>query len=109
ETLDVGPGSRDIVIKLKEVRLDATLAVVHGHRMGSCRGQLIATPQGLRYETADKNDGFTVRLQDLETFQIDYLEKRLRLSQKGKSYEFTDPDANADRLFVFHRDVDKAR
>ena len=24
-------------------------------------------------------------------------------------YDFTDPDGNADRLFVFHRDVDKAR
>jgi hypothetical protein len=41
---------------------------------------------------------------------VDYLEKRLRLKlQKGKRYEFTDPDGNADRLFVFHRDVEKAR
>ena len=110
ETLDVGPGPRDVMIKLKEVRLDAKIAVVHNHRLGSCRGQLIATPQGLRYETTDKNDGFNVALQDLETFQVDYLEKRLKLSfQKGKRYEFTDPEANADRLFVFHRDADKAR
>ena len=29
--------------------------------------------------------------------------------KKGKKYDFTDPDGNADRLFVFHRDVDKAR
>ncbi len=110
ETLDVVPGPRDILIKLKDVRLDATIAVVHRHRIGSCRGQLMATPQGLRYETTDKDDRFSVPLQDLETFQVDYLEKRLRLKlQKGKAYEFTDPDGNADRLFVFHRDVEKAR
>ena len=110
ETVDVVAGPRDILIKLKEVRLDAKIAVVHKHRMGSCRGQLIATPHGLRYDTADKDDGFTVPLRDLETFQVDYLEKRLKLSfQKGKRYEFTDPEANADRLFVFHRDADKAR
>ena len=38
------------------------------------------------------------------------LAKQLKLKlQKGKQYEFTDPDGNADRLFVFHRDVEKAR
>jgi len=110
ETLDVVPGPRDILIKLKDVRLDANIAVVHGHRRGSCRGQLIATPEGLRYETTDKDDGFSVPLRDLDTFQVDYLEKRLRLKlATGKRYEFTDPDGNADRLFVFHRDVEKAR
>ena len=110
ETLDVVPGPRDILIKLKSVRLDAKIAVVHKHRLGSCRGQLIATPQGLRYETTDKDDGFSVPMRDLETFQMDYLEKNLKLKlQKGKRYEFADPDGNADRLFVFHRDVEKAR
>jgi hypothetical protein len=110
ETLDVGPGPRDILIKLKDVRLDTKIAVVHKHRIGSCRGQLIATPQGLRYETADKDDGFSAPLREIETFQVDYLEKNLKLKlQKGKRYEFTDPDGNADRLFVFHRDVEKAR
>jgi hypothetical protein len=29
--------------------------------------------------------------------------------RKGKQYTFTDPDGNADRLFVFQRDVDQAR
>jgi hypothetical protein len=53
ETVEVTAGPRDILVKLKEVRLDAALAVVHKHRMGSCRGQLIATPQGIRYETTD--------------------------------------------------------
>jgi hypothetical protein len=110
ETVEVTPGPRDIVIKLKEVRLDATLAVVHKHRMGACRGRLVATPQGMRYETTDKEDAFNVPLRDLETFQVEYLEKNLRVKlQKGKRYDFTDPDGNADRLFVFHRDVEKAR
>jgi hypothetical protein len=49
-------------------------------------------------------------LPDLGTFQIDYLEKNLRVSPRsGKRYDFTDPEGNADRLFVFHRDVEKAR
>jgi hypothetical protein len=110
ETLDVVPGAREVLITLKGVRLDAKIAVVHKHRLGSCRGQLIATPQGLRYETTDKDDGFSVPLQELETFQVDYLEKNLKLKlQKGKRFEFADPDGNADRLFVFHRDVEKAR
>ena len=110
ETIDVSPGPRDVLIKLKEVRLDATLDVVHKHRFGSCMGRLIATPQGVRYETTDKDDTFTAPLLDLETFAVDYLEKNLRVKpRKGKLFNFTDPEGNADRLFVFHRDVEKAR
>ena len=41
---------------------------------------------------------------------MDYAEKNLRVRvRKGKQYNFTDPGGNADKLFVFHRDVDKAR
>jgi hypothetical protein len=110
ESLELASGSRDVVIKLREVKLAATLAVVHKHRMGSCTGQLVATPQGIRYDTTDKGDQFQSALLDLETFEVDYLEKNLRLKTKqGKRYDFTDPDGNPDRLFVFHRDVDKAR
>jgi hypothetical protein len=110
ETLDVIPGPRDILIKLKDVRLDAKIAVIHKHRIGSCRGQLIASPQGIRYETTEKDEAFSVPLRELESFQVDYLEKNLKLRlPKGKRFEFTDPDGNPDRLFVFHRDVEKAR
>lgn len=109
-TIDVEAGSRDVTVKLREVRLNLTAQVVHKHRMGSCTGRLIATPQGLRYETTDKEDAFTTSLLDLDTFEVDYLEKNLRIKPtKGKRYDFTDPQGNADRLFVFHRDVDKAR
>jgi hypothetical protein len=109
-TVDVSPGQRDIVIKFHEVRLDSSVEVVHRHGVGSCRGRLVATPRGLRYETSNKDDGFTASLVDLETFQVDYLQKNLRVKlPKGRQFNFTDPEGNADRLFVFHRDVDKAR
>ena len=110
QTIDVEPGPRDLTFRFREVRLDATLAVVHKHRMGSCQGRLVATADGIRYETADKDDAFTASLNDLEAFQVDYQDKNLRIKlRKGKQFNFTDPDGNADRLFVFHRDVEKAR
>lgn len=110
QTLDVEPGPRDIKVRFKEVRLDLKIAVVHKHRMGSCQGRLVASPQGIRYETDNKDDAFTATMADLEQFQVDYLEKNLKVKvKKGKQYNFTDPDGNADRLFVFHRDVEKAR
>ena len=110
QTIDVEPGPRDLEFRFREVRLDATLAVVHKHRMGSCQGRLVATADGIRYETAEKDDAFTASLNDLEAFQVDYQDKNLRLKlRKGKQFDFTDPDGNADRLFAFHRDVEKAR
>ena len=37
-------------------------------------------------------------------------EKNLKVKlPKGKQFNFTDPQGNADHLFVFHRDVEKAR
>jgi hypothetical protein len=110
QTIDVEAGSRDITVRFREVRLNARLAVVHKHRIGSCSGELVATAQGLRYETTSKDDGFGVGLADLEVFQVEYLDKTLRIKpRRGRQFNFTDPEGNADRLFVFHRDVDKAR
>jgi hypothetical protein len=110
QSIDVEPGPRDISIRFKEVRLNASIAVIHKHRMGSCKGELIATAQGLRYDTDDKEDRFTAALGDLEQFVVDYQDKNLKIKvRKGKQYNFTDPDGNADRLFVFQRDVDRAR
>lgn len=109
-TIDVEPGPRDITLRFREVRLAARIDVVHKHRIGSCKGTLVATPQGLNYQTTDKDDAFTAALLDLETFQVDYLEKNLKVkAKKGRQFNFTDPEGNADRLFVFHRDVEKAR
>jgi hypothetical protein len=110
QSVDVEPGPRDLLFKFKEVRLEAAIDVVHKHRIGSCKGRLIATPQGLRYDTTDKNDAFTAPLTGLERFDVDYLAKTLHVKlANGKQYDFTDPDGNADHLFVFHRDVDAAR
>jgi len=110
QTIDVEPGPRDLTFRFREVRLDAAVAVVHKHRIGSCQGRLVATVDGIRYETADKEDVFSARLGDLESFQVDYQDKNLRIKlRKGRQFNFTDPDGNADRLFVFHRDVEKAR
>jgi hypothetical protein len=109
-TVEVASAPVDVLVKFREVRLDARMDVVHKHRFGSCRGRLVATPQGLRYETTDKNDGFNVALLDLEVFEVDYLDKNLRVqARKGRRFDFTDPEENADRLFVFHREVEQAR
>lgn len=109
-SIEVEAGSRDLMIRFREVKLDARAAVVHKHGIGSCRGELVATPQGLEYVTDNKDDRFVVPMADLEQFAVNYQDKNLRVKvRRGKQYNFTDPDGNADRLFVFHRDVDKAR
>ena len=109
-SIDVEPGPRDLTVRFREVRLDASAAVVHKHRLGSCTGRLVASAAGLRYETTNAEDGFTIALADLEVFRVDYQERNLRVKvRKGREYNFTDPDGNADRLFVFHRDVESAR
>jgi hypothetical protein len=108
--LNVSAEGFDGIARTIDVRLDATLAVVHKHRIGSCTGKLVATAQGLRYDTEEKGDRFSTPLSDLETFVVDYQDKNLKIKlRKGKQYNFTDPDGNADRLFVFQRDVEKVR
>jgi hypothetical protein len=103
-------GETTVVLKFKEVRLNASVAVVHKHGVGSCEGRLVATPDGLRYDTPNKKDAFSVPFSQLESFDIDYLKKELKVRLKGgKTLNFTDKSDNADKLFVFHRDVTKAR
>jgi hypothetical protein len=103
-------GDTTITLRFREVRLDASVAVVHKHAMGSCEGRLVASPAGLRYDTSNKKDTFSIPLSSLEVFEIDYLKKELKVKQRGgKSWNFTDRSENADKLFIFHRDVTKAR
>ena len=112
QTIEIAEsGETSISLKFKEVRLNATVAVVHKHAMGrSCEGTLAATPDGMRYVTANKGDAFAFPFSALEAFEIDYLKKELKVKQKGgKTWNFTDKSDNADKLFVFHRDVTKAR
>lgn len=103
-------GETTITLRFLEVKLDASIDVVHKHGMGSCQGKLTATPAGLRYDTTNKGDAFVLSFSEIEVFEVDYLKKNLRVKKKGgKTWNFTDKADNADNLFVFHRDVSKAR
>ncbi len=110
KSIELVPGPNAVTIRIKEVSLSAKTAVVHKHGMGSCEGTLTASLDGLRYDTTNKNDAFTLPYADLETFTVDYLQKNLRVKQRGgKTWNFTDKSDSADPLFVFHRDVEAAR
>ena len=103
-------GETSVTLKFREVTLNASVPVVHKHAMGSCEGRLTAGLDGLRYVTTNKGDAFSLSFGDLEVFEIDYLQKLLKVKRRGgKTWNFTDRTANADALFVFHRDVTKAR
>ena len=103
-------GATEVDVSLKTVRLNASVDVVHKHAMGSCEGKLFADVHGFRYETSNKDDGFTLPFADVETFTMDYMQKTLRVKKRGgRTWNFTTPAANADPLLVFQRDVDRAR
>jgi hypothetical protein len=110
ETVGVESGHRDIRVSFKNVSLNEAIPVVHKHRMGSCEGALVADNQGLRYETSNKNDAFSAPFASLEQFEIDYIEKNLKVKvRKGKNYNFTEKSGNADALYVFHKNVQAFR
>jgi hypothetical protein len=110
DAIEVAVGRADVTVKFKEVRLNESVDAVHKHALGSCEGRLLADPQGIRYETTNKNDAFTLKFSEVETFEVDYLNKNLRIKRRGgKQYNFTTKAPNADPLFVFHRNVDKVR
>lgn len=111
-TVDLSAGDNPVTMRFREVRLNKRIAVNHKHGMGGgCEGTLVATLDGLAYETTNKGDAFNLPYSQIETFTVDYLEKNLRVKQRGgKTWNFTDKNAaNADALFVFQRDVDAAR
>jgi hypothetical protein len=110
ERITLTEGSNTVNVELKKVRLDASIPVIHRHGVGACEGTLEATVNGLAYRTSNKGDAFTLRFADLEQFDVDYLKRNLRVKQwGGKTWNFTDRRETADGLFVFHRDVQKAR
>lgn len=109
-TIEVKPGPNTVTLRIKEVTLSARTAVVHKHRFGSCEGTLRASLDGLQYVTDNREDAFLLPFAQMETFAVDYLEKNLRVKQRGgKTWNFTNRTQNADVLFVFHRDVEAAR
>jgi len=110
KSVDLVAGPNAITVRIKEVSLNAKVPVVHKHGMGSCNGTLSATVDGLKYDTDNKGDAFTMSYAQAELFAVDYLQKNLRVKQKGgKTWNFTDKNDNADALFVFHREVEAAR
>lgn len=110
EDVEVAIGARTLSVSLKSVRLDARVEVTHKHAFGSCSGILIATPEGLRYETDNKDDAFSVRLENLEVWEMDYVGNTLKAKIKGgKTYNFAGKAADAEPLSVFRRDVEKVR
>lgn len=110
KTIELVPGPNNINIRIREVSLDVKTPVVHKHGMGSCEGTLTASLEGLQYVTSNKGDAFRLPYAQVETFTVDYLDKNLRVKQRGgKTWNFTNRAENADPLFVFHRDVEAAR
>lgn len=108
ETIDIPAGGREVLVRLKEVRLDAAVSVVHKHGVGSCRGRLTATPAGLRYAPQEGSDALDVPLSSLEPLQVDYLKKNLRVKVRGgKTWNFT--GTSADLLLTFQKEVEGAR
>ncbi len=109
ESVEIGEVPTILDLSFKTVHLDQRVAVVHKHEVGACEGQLVATLDGVRYQT-DDDDAFVADLDALEEFSVDYLEHNLRLKVRGgRTYNFTDTEPNADKLFVFHREVDRVR
>jgi hypothetical protein len=107
-TVDLTPGHNRVDVEFIRVRLNATVPVVHRHAMGACQGMLVASSKGLTYDTPNKTEAFTLTFADLDAFDVDYLKKNLRVKRReGKTWNFT--NNNADALFVFHREVTKAR
>jgi hypothetical protein len=108
EDIEVAPGVNEVLVRFKEVRLDEALAVKHKHGLGSCRGRLVATTEGLRYETDNEKDAFSLPFSSLEPLEVDYLDKNLRVKVSGeRTYNFTADDA--DDLLTFQRAVEKGR
>ncbi len=107
--IEIGDDPVSVDVRFREVRLDARVAVVHRHRFGSCSGVLRADLAGLHYET-DGDDAFSIPFAELEEHAVDYLEHTLTVKRRGgRTYNFTDERDTADALFVFHRDVERAR
>jgi hypothetical protein len=110
QAIDIGDAPAHVEVRFKDVRLDTSVPVIHKHAMGSCVGRLLADTSGLRYETANASDAFTMPFAEVEAFTVDYLKKSLRVKRRGgKAWTFEDPNGQPDPLFVFHRDVEKAR
>ncbi len=107
ESIEVTDGAREVKVRFKEVKLDESVAVAHKHGLGSCEGRLVATVEGLRYETTKTEDAFSVPLGGIEELSVDYLKSSLRLKLRGgRTYNFS--GRSADALLAFQKKVEAA-
>lgn len=106
-----GEGAPPVLeLRFKEIRLDAAIPAVHKHGLGSCRGTLSATPQGLQYVTDHRDHAFKVPLTAVAAVEVDYLQKNLRVTLRGgRTFNFTDPAGRPDPLLAWQQQVEKAR
>lgn len=102
-------GPREVMVRFREVRLDASVEVVHKHGVGSCRGRLVATPRGLRYESSKRDHAFDVPLSEVERLEVDYLKRNLALRVGRKTFNFGPASGDAASLLAFQQQVEKAR
>ena len=108
ETIDLASSPHEVMVRFKEVRLDEKVDVVHRHGVGSCRGRLLATTAGLRYEADKQGDSFAAGYDTLQPLEVDYLNRNLRVKQRGgRTWNFT--AGSADALLAFQKAVEKAR
>ena len=109
QTIEFGDDPIAIDVRFLEVRLAASVPVVHKHRFGECEGVLRADLDGLHYDTTD-DDTFSIPFREIEQHEIDYLEHTLTVKRRGgRTYNFTDEQDTADALFAFHREVERTR
>ncbi len=103
-------GPTEVSVSLATVVLDASVPVVHKHRLGSCQGVLVADVKGFRYQTSNQEDAWAMPFADVEVFDVNYKAKNLRVKRRlGKTWNFTTKAPNADPLVAFQREVDHAR
>jgi hypothetical protein len=107
ETIEVTGEAREVKVRFKEIKLDESVAVAHKHGLGSCEGRLVATVEGLRYQTTKTEDAFSVPLGGIEELSVDYLKSSLRLRlRNGRTYNFS--GKRADALLSFQKKVEAA-
>lgn len=107
ETVTITTGHKNIRVSFEEAaaELYESVPVFHKHSFGDCDGTLIADATGIRYET-DHKDAFAIPFDALERFEVDYIKKNMNLKvRKGRNYNFTETNGDADALFVFHKNV----
>lgn len=109
EDVVVGDTPVSVSVRFREVRLDESVAVIHRHGLGSCRGTLRATPAGLAFAATGGKDSFEAPRASLRPLELDYLKKNLRVSTTaGRTWNFTTDAPNADALLVFQQRTSKA-